>query len=190
MVTLTATAGGLGEPLNALQLLWINLKSDIAPRLALALEPPESDVMDLPPRDPRSPVIRPSDYRRILFESSVLSAGALGAYGYGLARYGFGPRASTLSFMGLTVGQLLHAVSCRSESRSLFSSERRPGNRYRNWALAGSLALQVLAMAVPGLRGLLGITPVSAVDGLVIGGSALLPLLVNESTKHVVRGVS
>jgi Ca2+-transporting ATPase len=190
LVTLTATAAGLGEPLNALQLLWINLMSDIAPGLALALEPPEPDVMDLPPRDPRDPIIRTSDYKRILFESSVLSAGALGAYGYGLARYGLGPRASTLSFMSLTVGQLLHALSCRSENQSVFSSERRPRNRYLNGALAGSLALQVLAMAIPGLRGLLGMTPVGAVDGLVIGGSALLPLLVNESTKHALRGAS
>jgi hypothetical protein len=40
-----------------------------------------------------------------------------------------------------------------------------------------------MTMLVPGLTGLLGITPIGIVDGLVIGGSAILPLLVNEATK-------
>jgi Ca2+-transporting ATPase len=42
-----------------------------------------------------------------------------------------------------------------------------------------------LTMAVPGLRSLLGLAPVSLLDGLVISGSAVLPLLVNEATKQL-----
>jgi Ca2+-transporting ATPase len=42
-------------------------------------------------------------------------------------------------------------------------------------------------MAIPGLRNLLGITPISISDGIVIGGSALLPLLVNEGTKQKIN---
>src|SRR3989441_2650869 len=49
IVMFTAIAGGLGQPLTAMQLLWINLLSDIAPGLALALEPPEPDVLSQPP---------------------------------------------------------------------------------------------------------------------------------------------
>ena len=114
----------------------------------------------------------------------MLSAGALGAYGYGIMRYGMGARASTMAFMSLTSGQLLHAISCRSEQHSIFDKDRLPPNKYLNAAIAGSLSLQVLSMAVPGLRSLLGITPISLIDGLVIGGSAAIPLLVNESTKN------
>jgi Ca2+-transporting ATPase len=44
-----------------------------------------------------------------------------------------------------------------------------------------------MTMFVPGLRGLLGVSPISVTDGLVIGGSAILPLLVNEATKKTVR---
>ena len=117
------------------------------------------------------------------FESGAITAGALGAYGYGLMRYGLGAQASTLAFHSLTTGQLLHAISCRSETHSIFSSEKLPPNRYLTMALGGSLGVQFLTMVVPGLRSLLGLAPVGLLDGLVISGSALLPLLVNEATK-------
>lgn len=188
MVMFTAIAGGLGQPLNAMQLLWINLVSDIFPGLALAMEAPEPDVLSHPPRDPSESIIRKSDFKRISFESAVLSAGSLGAYGYGIARYGMGQRAGTLAFMSLTTGQLLHALSCRSEEHSIFSPERLPRNRYLDMALGGSFVLQVLAMTIPGLRRLLGISPISLLDGVVIGGGAALPLLVNEATKKSFRG--
>ncbi len=185
MVMFAAIAGGLGQPLSAMQLLWINLMSDIAPGLALALEPPEPDVLSRPPRNPDDPIIKSSDFKRITFESTMLSAGALGAYGYGIMRYGMGQRAGTMAFLSLTMGQLLHAISCRSEKHSIFDfdKEKLPPNKYLNLALGGSFALQVLSMVVPGLRSLLGIAPISLIDGIVIGGSAAVPLLVNETTK-------
>jgi Ca2+-transporting ATPase len=183
MVMFSAITLGLGQPLNAMQLLWINLLSDIFPGLALALEPPEPDVLNHPPRPAQEEIIKPSDFKRITFESAVLSAGALSAYGYGIARYGIGPQAGTLAFTSLTIGQLLHSLSCRSDHISIFDQEKLPANRYLNIALGGSLFLQVLAMAVPGLRSLLGITTIGLMDGAVIGASALLPLFVNEITK-------
>jgi Ca2+-transporting ATPase len=190
MVMFTAIAAGLGQPLNPMQLLWINLISDIFPGLALALEPPEPDVLEHPPRGPEEPIIKTSDLQRIAFESATLSAGALTAYGYGLTRYGMGPQASTLAFTSLTTGQLLHALTCRSETHSVLGS-RAPGepplpaNPYLQTALIGSFAAQALALVVPGLRSLLGLTPMSVIDGLVIGGSALLPFVVNEKSKRV-----
>lgn len=183
MVMFTGITVGLGAPLNAMQLLWINLISDIFPGLALALEPPEPDVLSKPPRNPDQPIIGRSDFKRIAFESAMMSSTALGAYGYGLMRYGRGPQAGTIAFMSLTTSQLLHAISCRSEKLSMFDKERLPANRYLDAALGGSFALQALTIAVPGLRGLLGTTTINLMDALVIGGSAVLPLLVNEATK-------
>jgi P-type Ca2+ transporter type 2C len=185
LVMFTATAAGLGQPLNAMQLLWINLVSDIAPGLALALEPPEPDVLHRPPRHPDDPIIQTADLKRMAFESTILSAGALGAYGYGMVRYGMGPQARTMAFTSLTMGQLLHAISCRSETRSVLSAESLPPNQYLNLALLGSLTVQVLALVVPGLRSLLGIVPINLLDALVIGGSALFPLVINEASKSL-----
>lgn len=183
MVMTTATAVGLGEPLNAIQLLWLNLVSDIFPGLALALEPPEPNVLSQPPRNPNEPIIKNSDFGRIAFEAGMLSLGTLSAYGYGILKYGISPQASTIAFLSLTSGQLLHTMSCRSETHSLFSSEKLPDNSYLNAAIAGSFVLQILAIATPQLRNILKITPIDLVDSAVIGASAVLPLVVNESTK-------
>jgi Ca2+-transporting ATPase len=172
-----------------MQLLWINLMSDVFPALGLAMEPPEPDVLSRPPRNPEEPIVQLSDFKRIASEAAVLAGGSLGAYGYGILRYGSGPRASTMAFMSLTLGQLLHAISCRSESHSLFdpvkNQQKKPlqPNPYLSLAIGGSVALQVLTLAVPGLRRLLGITPIGLLDGVVIGGTAVVPLVVNELTK-------
>jgi Ca2+-transporting ATPase len=184
MVMFSAMSLGLGQPLNAMQLLWINLLTDIAPGLALALEPPEPDVLRQPPRNPAEPILKRADLKRITFESAVLSAGTLGAYGYGLARYGKGAQANTLAFTGLTMGQLLHVLSCRSPTHRLFDTPTLPPNPWLTAALGGSVALQFLALFLPGLRGFLGLAPLTLLDGTVVGLSALLPLLVNEGTKQ------
>jgi len=183
MLTFTALSVGLGSPLNAMQLLWINLISDIFPGLALAMEAPEPDIMALPPRDPQRPIFTGADFKRMSFEGAAITGGALGAFGYGVMRYGLGAQASTLAFHGLTAGQLLHALSCRSEQHSLLGPGSLPPNRYLTLALGGSLAVQVCTAVVPWFRTILGLTPLSLLDGLVVGGAAILPLLVNEVTK-------
>ena len=180
-VMLLANAGGLGQPLNAMQLLWLNLVTDIFPGLALALEAPEPDVLLAPPRPSDEPIIKTSDFQRIAVESTTISASALSAYGYGILRYGISPRSSTIAFMSLVSGQLFHALSCRSQKP--LRSVRLPNNPYLTLALGGSLALQFMSLAVPGLRNLLHVTPIDLLDGIAIGSSALLPLAINEETK-------
>ena len=184
VVMSAAIAGGFGHPLNTLQLLWINLVSDIFPGLALALEPPEPDILEQAPRDLEEPIIKTEDFKRLGFEAATLSVGALGAYGYGLMRYGAGVQASTLAFTSLTTSQLLNAITARSETESVFSAPDRPANSYLNAAVFGSLGLQALTLAIPGLRNILGLAPIGLLDGLVIGSSVAVPFVINEQTKQ------
>ena len=183
MVVAIATLFGLGEPLNAIQLLWLNLVTDVFPGLGLALEPPEPDVLNQPPRNPEERIIKTSDFQRISWEASVISAWALGAYGYALSRYGMGPQSSTIAFMSLTIAQVLHTFSCRSETHRWFDPRPLPRNAYVEVAIAGSLVLQILPLVLPGLGQLLTVVPLEARDYLVITLAALLPLLINEMTK-------
>jgi Ca2+-transporting ATPase len=182
-VMLTSIGAGLGQPLNTMQLLWINLMTDIFPALALAVEPPEPDVLKRAPRDPQEPIVRPADFKRYGLESLAITAGTMASYGIGVARYGIGPQAGTNAFMSLTLAQLLHAYSCRSDHHGLFGSQRLPRNRYLDIAVGGSLAIQALAVLVPGLRGLLGATLPAPADWLAIAAGATLPFVVNEATK-------
>jgi P-type Ca2+ transporter type 2C len=183
VVMFAAIAAGLGQPLTAMQLLWINLISDIFPGLALALEPPEADVMSEAPRDSSERILDASAFVRFGSEATALSAGALGAYAYGLARYGAGPQAATIAFTSLASGQLLHAVSCRSATHSVFDETSLPPNPYLTAALVGSFGAQVLTFVVPQLRSLLGIVPITITDAAVMGASVILPFAFNEATK-------
>lgn len=182
-VMLSSIAAGLGQPLNPMQLLWINLLTDVFPALALSVEPPEPDVLRQPPRDPHQPIISQADLKRYGLESLNITASVMASYGYGILRYGLGPQANTLAFMTLTQAQLLHSYSCRSETHGIFSEDKLPSNRYLDLAAGGSLLLQILTVLVPGLRALLGTTPVGPVDVLAIAGGAVLPFIMNEARK-------
>ncbi|MCB2186047.1 MAG: cation-transporting P-type ATPase [Deltaproteobacteria bacterium] len=182
LVMFSSLSLGLGTPLNTMQLLWINLISDIFPGLALSLEEPEEDVLGQPPRRAGAPLFNGRDYLGMAKEAGVITVGSLGAYAYGLVRYGLGPAASSVAFQSLTIGQLLHALTCRSERRHFWDPSLRP-NPYLRWALGGSLALQALTMLVPGVRSLLGLTPLNLLDYLVIGASALFTLWGTEAVK-------
>ncbi|ACK71592.1 ATPase, P-type (transporting), HAD superfamily, subfamily IC [Gloeothece citriformis PCC 7424] len=183
IVMLLASVAGLGHPINAMQLLWLNLVTDIFPGLALAQEPPEPDVLQVPPRPASEPILKKSDLGRITLESTVLSVSTFGAYSYALARHGAGQRSSTIAFMSLVGGQLFHALSCRSEKP--LRTQHLPPNPYLNLALGGSFAIQFLPLVFPGLGNLLKVVPIDVLDGLVIGGTAILPLAINEGTKPI-----
>ena len=174
---------GLGQPLNPMQLLWINLATDIFPALGLALDSPEPDVLDQPPRDPLEPILRRRDLAAIVRESAVITAGSMANYLYALRRYGPGPQAQTHVFMALTAAQLLHSKSCRSEHFGLFRRGHRPRNGYLDTALLVTAGMQGLTLAIPGLRRLLGTAPLGLADLLVIGAGAIVPVLVNDAAK-------
>jgi Ca2+-transporting ATPase len=188
LVMLTAAAAGIPSPLTPMQLLWLNLLSDVLPAIALAAEPAEDDVMKRPPRDPATPMIGARQLKRYGREGAVLTGGALASYFYGIARYGAGPRASTLAFNTLVLGQLLHALSCRSDKHGIFSRGASVKDNKLNLAIAGSVGLQVLANVIPGLRSLLGPSSVGVTDITMMLAGAGVPLMLNEAVKNADGG--
>jgi P-type Ca2+ transporter type 2C len=181
LLTVAATAAGLASPLTAVQLLWINLLTDVIPALALAVEPGEPGILEEPPRDPSEPILSRQTLSRVGADAGLIAAASLGAYGAALARHGAGPAASTVAFSTLTTAQLLHALSCRSDERSAFTGLGR--NSLMLGAIGGTLALQGAAMAVPPLRRFLGTASLGPADWLLIAGGAVAPLAVQELAK-------
>jgi Ca2+-transporting ATPase len=184
-VMLAGIAFGMGTPMNSMQLLWINLVTDIFPGLALAMEPPEADIMEREPRDPDEAIIEGQSLKRMLFESGIIGIGTMGAYIYGIRRYGPGAAASTLAFNTLTLNELAHAYSSRSSHRNVFAgrSTALAPNPHLNRAILGMGALQAVVSMVPAARRLLGTTPMGAGDLVAIAAGVVLPLIVNEATK-------
>jgi Ca2+-transporting ATPase len=179
LVVLAATSAGVAEPLTPLQLLWLNLISDVLPALGLAFEPPDPGLLRRPPQADGKGVLRNRDLRAAAADGGVIAAGALAACGYGALRYGASAETRTMTLGGLVLAQLLHALTCRSDARA----GGKPPNRPLAAAVGASLAVQGAALLVPGLRGLLGAAPLGALDLAVTVGAGLLPWAVNEARK-------
>lgn len=183
LVTTAATAATRSPPMSPLQLLWINLVTDVAPALALALEPAEPGVMEEPPRAAKETVLRPQDFRAIGVQGAMFSGAALLSQALGTLRYGPGEQATGMAFTTLTASQLLHALSSRSDRVSLFGAERLQPNRYLTRAMGGLAAMQAGVSLFPPARRLLGLSRLGVSDLALAGGLALLPYLAVEAMK-------
>ena len=75
-------------PLVALQILWLNLITDIFPAFALALEPSAPDVMKRPPGDPKESLLTLGFIGLIVWQGLLLTAVTLVAFGVGMHWHG------------------------------------------------------------------------------------------------------
>ncbi len=175
-VTVGAAACGLGQPLNAGQLLWLNLVTDVAIAYSMGFEPAEYDVMQRPPRPRDENIIRPSDYSRLALKGGLFSISALSTHLYGLARHG--ATGGGIAFSTLIAAQLLDGLSSRSETQAPWSL---PENRTLTLTLLGTAVLQGLVSVMPFTRRLLGLAAFDLLDLGVIAAGSLWPFLVVET---------
>jgi Ca2+-transporting ATPase len=178
---LAGSAAGMGEMLSPMQLLWVNIVSDVLPAIGLSLEPPDADVMLQPPRQAGESILSRAHIGRLGTEAGVITAGAFAASLYGAMRRGPGsPQARTIAFGSLVTAQLLHALNYRSGRRKS-DEDQRPGDWTVPAIVGGSLVAQSAAMLLPGLRGLLGVAPLDLLDGLAMAAGGILPFFVNSA---------
>jgi Ca2+-transporting ATPase len=181
LVALGAMLAGGAQPLSAMQLLWINLATDVLPGLALGMEPPEPGVMRQSPPAPGAPLLSRGALVEMGVDAAVMAATTLGAFAAAQARSGDAARASTVAFSTLSAGQLLYTLACRSEDRpGLWGLRNNPALVA---SLGGILLLQAATVLAPPLRALLRTTPIGLVDLAMIGGGAAVPLVVRETLK-------
>ena len=180
-----AALGGLPLPLTAVQILYVNLATDGLPALALAVDPPEPDLMSRQPRDPRAGIFtRPLVI--LLMVGGVWSALMNGGLFVWLLHSGRAlSHAMALTFVSLVLIQFFKAYNYRSDR---FSVLRRPfANRWLNMAVGWELALLVAVIYVPWLQGPFGTFGFTWHDWLLVIGlsSTIVPVL--ELTKWMER---
>jgi Ca2+-transporting ATPase len=168
---------GMPLPLTAVQILYVNLATDGLPALALAVDPPETDLMRRPPRDPRVGIFtRPVLTLTILggVWSMLINIGlfawALGS-GRGVAE------AVTMTFVSLVLIQFFKAYNFRSDRHSVLV---RPfANKWLNLAIVWELAALALIIYVPVLNKPFGTFPLPLEDWIivVIAASTISPVL-------------
>jgi Ca2+-transporting ATPase len=144
-----AALGNLPAPLLPLQILFLNLVTDVFPALALGLGRGPADIMERPPGNPRDPIIKRADWIRILLYGLGLSAAVLGVVVYG--KYYLGLSAgliNNLAFYTLVGAQLFHVFNLTDRKSSFFRNEI-TANPYVWGAILLSAGITVGAYAIP-----------------------------------------
>jgi Ca2+-transporting ATPase len=172
---------GLPSPLLPLQILWVNLVTDVLPALALIRDPAEPDIMRRLPRDPSEALVTWRFGARMLAEGAWLAAGAFSAYLWVIWQAGPGPRATTMAFMALVLIHPFQAMNCRSER---FGWWRLPANPLTWFALLTLVGLQWLSVSLLPLARFLGIVPLGAEDLVVLLVGVLWPVVTMEIAKR------
>jgi P-type Ca2+ transporter type 2C len=176
---------GLPLPLNAVQILYVNLATDGLPALALAVDPYEADLMRRRPRNPRTGIFtRPVVI--LMAVGGVWSAGInIGLFAWALHSGLSVKEAMTMTFVSLVLIQFFKAYNFRSDRNSIL---KKPfSNRWLNLAVLWELALLALIVYVPVLQGPFGTFSLPAMDWAIVIGLSLTVSPVLELTKWMVR---
>ncbi|HET9439460.1 MAG TPA: HAD-IC family P-type ATPase [Longimicrobiales bacterium] len=185
MVILGAGIAGLPQPLLPLQILWLNLITDTFPALSLAAEPGESDVMQRPPQNPQQAILSARFLRVIAFYGFLITAATLAAFIWALRD---APedhaRAMTIAFVTLAIAQTLHLGNARGGGPAL-RWRRVIGNRWALSAAVLTIALQLVAVYFPPLARILGVTPLSVRDWLILLPVAALPAVIGQAIAFI-----
>ncbi|TSC57739.1 MAG: Cation-transporting ATPase pacL [Candidatus Peregrinibacteria bacterium Greene0416_19] len=180
-----ATLAGLPLPLTAIQILYVNLATDGLPALALAVDPPERDLMKRPPRDPQRGIFtRPA--------VALMLAGGLWSMAVNIILFQRAlaagrplTEAMTMTFIALVLIQFFKAYCFRSDRWSIV---RHPFlNHWLNLAILWELALLVLIIYVPFLQQPFQTFSMSLWDWVIVtlGAATVIPVL--EMVKMFVR---
>ena len=178
-----AIALGWPLPLLPLQILWINLVTDVFPGLALALEPTAPAVMQHRPHSQSSSFLSRRFLVLIGWQGAMLAIINLAAYSWALDRYGAGAHARTIVLLVLVAGQLGHLFNCRSRITSAFAGLTR--NPYIWMATGSMIALQLLAVYFTPLARVLDVVAPSPSDWAILALATITPVMIVELTKLI-----
>ena len=172
-----------GVPLTPLQILWMNLVTDGLPALALAVEPPEPDVMKRPPFSPKESIFaRGLGWYMIrigiifaIITIILMNWAYYHTHGGAGSANGLDPeRWKTMVFTTLCIAQMGHAIAIRSNNQ--LTIQINPfSNPYLLAAVVLTTILQLMLVYVPPLQNFFGTHILSLPElGICLGFSALM----------------
>jgi len=196
------SGGKIPLPLTVMQLLAFDVGTETLPALALGREPAEPGLMQRPPRPRSEGVIRPPMLTRAwLFLGLICAVLAMSGFFFVLLRAGWQPgdrvghghplhhaylKATTMTFLGMVVGQIGTAFAARTEHASL----RSVGvftNRLLLWGIAFELVLAAILIYVPVFQSLLATAPLSPVELLFVAPFPFIVWGADEVRRWLIR---
>ncbi|TNE67246.1 MAG: cation-transporting P-type ATPase [Rhodobacteraceae bacterium] len=172
-----AVGAGLPAPLLPLQILFLNLVTDIFPAFALGLSRGDASVLERAPRDPAEPIMRRADWRRVIVLGGAITLATIAAFLLALRHLALPPhQAVTVAFLTLALAQLWNVFNARAPGRRAL----RDGdidNPYVWGAIALCLLLIAGAVLIPSLATLLQLPYPGHIGVLLALGMSLVPLI-------------
>ena len=171
---------GVKSPLLAIQLLWVNLVTDSLPAIALGLEPPEKNIMNIPPRDSRKSIFADGLMGKIVVEGFMIGMFTILAFFIGNKYYGI-EVARTMAFISLGMLELIHSFNVKSEE-SIFKVGFFE-NKYLLGAFLLGSVLQLGIIFVPSLAEIFKLTQLNTTQWLITIAISIAPIIIVEIQK-------
>jgi Ca2+-transporting ATPase len=185
LVVAVSSLAGMPLPIGAVQILYVNLATDGLPALALAVDPPESDLMMRKPRNPEAGIFTRSVLTMMLIGGFWTAAAILGLYIWSDHSGRSHKEAMAMTFAALIIIQFVNAYNFRSDRHSVFVGTF--SNRWLNMAILWEMLLLFAVIYVPFLQKPFGTVPLTLSDWIIVLITALSILPVLETAKWMER---
>ncbi|XP_009645482.1 calcium-transporting ATPase type 2C member 2 [Egretta garzetta] len=181
LITLS-TVLNLPNPLNAMQILWINIIMDGPPAQSLGVEPVDRDTIKQPPRRITDTILSKSLILKIFMSAVIIISGTLFVFWKENSESGITPRTTTMTFTCFVFFDLFNALTCRSQTKLIFEIGFFR-NRMFLYSVLGSFLGQLAVIYVPPLQKIFQTKNLGALDLLFLTGLASSVFIVSEFVK-------
>ncbi|CAM5151224.1 unnamed protein product [Eretmochelys imbricata] len=181
LITLS-TVFNLPNPLNAMQILWINIIMDGPPAQSLGVEPVDKDAIKQPPRNVTDTILSRALILKIFMSAIIIISGTLFVFWKEIPESGTTPRTTTMTFTCFVFFDLFNALTCRSQTKLIFEIGF-CRNRMFLYSVLGSLLGQMAVIYIPPLQKIFLTENLGALDLLFLTGLSSSVFIVSELIK-------
>ncbi|XP_009872571.1 PREDICTED: calcium-transporting ATPase type 2C member 2 [Apaloderma vittatum] len=181
LITLS-TVLNLPNPLNAMQILWINIIMDGPPAQSLGVEPVDRDTIKQPPRCITDTILSKSLILKIFMSAIIIISGTLFVFWKENPKGGITPRTTTMTFTCFVFFDLFNALTCRSQTKLIYEIGFFR-NRMFLYSVLGSFLGQLAVIYIPPLQKVFQTENLGVLDLLFLTGLASSVFIVSEFVK-------